>query len=53
MIKWILGGTFLTLGIEKLVDLQHEDPAVGNTLTLIVGALWLYSAAKEFWGAKK
>ena len=41
MIKWMLGGALLTLGIIKLADMVQEQPAVGIPLTIFLTILWM------------
>lgn len=45
--RFLLGGTFIVLGVFKIVDLQQTNPTAGWTLTVLLGAMWMVEMVKE------
>lgn len=45
--RFLLGATFIVLGIFYLVELQTTNPSAGWTLTILLGAMWMVELWKE------
>lgn len=53
MIKWILGGALLTLGIIKLADMVQEQPTVGVPLVIVLTILWMFQMQQDYKAGRK
>ena len=53
MIKWILGGALLTLGIIKLADMVQEQPTVGIPLAIVLTILWMVQMSSDLKAGRK
>jgi hypothetical protein len=53
MIKWILGGALLTLGIIKLADMVQEQPTVGIPLAIVLTVLWMVQMSSDLKAGRK
>lgn len=53
MIKWIIGGALLSLGIIQLADMVQEQPTVGIPLAIVLTILWMVQMSSDLKAGRK